>query len=84
MRGTQAPHIVDVKGIVTVSRNIIPAPTLSPLKEGYDDQLTSLCDTLNGIRPDALSAHKFGSLAEYAQNLSGLMNEAPFEMQYAG
>lgn len=84
MRGTQAPHIVDVTGVVTVSRNVIPAPTLSPLKDGYGDQLTALCETLNSIRPEALSAHNFGSLAEYAQQMSALMREQPFTMQYTG
>ena len=32
MRGTQAPHIVDVAGMLTVSNDVIPAPTLSPIK----------------------------------------------------
>lgn len=84
MRGTQAPHIVDVTGVVTVSRNVIPAPTLSPLKDGYAGQLAELCDILNGVRPEALSAHAFGSLPEYAQTLSDLMQDAPFTMQYTG
>ena len=83
MRGTQAPHIVDVAGVITISRNVIPAPTLSPLKEGYDGQLVALCETLNGVRPDALSAHAFGSLTEYAQQMSALMSDQPFTMQYA-
>ena len=84
MRGTQAPHIVDVSGVITVSRDVIPAPTLSPIKAGYDEQLAQLCQTLNSIRPEALSAHNFGSLAEYAEKMSGLMADAPFVMQYAG
>src|SRR5690606_15730250 len=33
MRNTQAPHIVDASGVVTVSHDVVPAPTLSPLKE---------------------------------------------------
>lgn len=84
MRGTQAPHIVDVTGVVTVSRHVIPAPTLSPIKDGYDDQLIALCDILNGVRPEALSAQPFASLPEYAQALTGLMEDAPFTMQYTG
>lgn len=84
MRGTQAPHIVDVTGVVTVSRNVIPAPTLSPIKEGYDERLAELCTILNGVRPEALSAHAFGSLPEYAQALSDLMQDVPFTMQYTG
>lgn len=84
MRGTQAPHIVDVAGMVTVSRNVIPAPTLSPLNPDYSSQLSDLCEVLNGIRPNALSAHSFSSLAEYAQQMSALMNDEPFAMQYTG
>jgi CRISPR-associated protein Cst2 len=84
MRGTQAPHIVDVTGVVTVSRSVIPAPTLSPIKDGYAGQLAELCTTLNGIRPEALSAHGFDSLPEYAQTISDLMQDAPFTLQYTG
>jgi CRISPR-associated protein Cst2 len=83
MRGTQAPHIVDVTGVVTVSRDVIPAPMLSPIKDGYDKQLTALCSTLNEIRPNALTVHPFSSLAEYAKEMGGLMDDMPFMMQYA-
>ena len=84
MRGTQAPHIVDTAGVITVSQNIIPAPTLSPLKEGYAEELTKLCETLNSIRPGALTAHSFASMNEYAQVLRDLLGIAvPYRMQYA-
>lgn len=82
MRGTQAPHIVDVAGVVTVSRNIIPAPTLSPIKDGYAQQLAELCETLNDIRPEALTVHSFASLPAYAKVMSELLQDAPFTMQY--
>ncbi|MCB8980708.1 MAG: DevR family CRISPR-associated autoregulator [Ardenticatenaceae bacterium] len=84
MRGTQAPHIVDVAGVVTVSRSVIPAPTLSPIKDGYAEQLTELCHTLNGIRPEALSVHTFDSLPAYAKEMSQLLQDAPFTMKYTG
>jgi CRISPR-associated protein Cst2 len=83
MRGTQAPHIVDVAGVLTVSQNVIPAPTLSPLKKGYQEELINLCDTLNGIRPQALTAHSFTSMNEYAQIARDLIADAtPYTMQY--
>lgn len=85
MRNTQAPHIVDVQGVVTVSRDVIPAPTLSPLKTGYDAELQTLCATLNGIRPNALVAHPFTSLNGFAQTISAIMADStPFTLQYAG
>jgi CRISPR-associated protein Cst2 len=83
MRGTQAPHIVDVAGVITVSQNVIPAPTLSPLKEGYDQELSRLCTTLNSIRPNALTAYTFNSMNEYAQTVRDLIqNATPFTLQY--
>lgn len=67
MRGTQAPHIVNVEGAVTVSHQVMPAPTLSPLNEDYQSQLESLCGTLNTIRPHALQIHSFTSLSDFAK-----------------
>jgi CRISPR-associated protein Cst2 len=83
MRNTQAPHIVGVEGVVTVSDDVVPAPTFSPLKEGYDAELHALCETLNGMRPNALSARAFGSLNEYATIISELSkNGAPYTLTY--
>jgi CRISPR-associated protein Cst2 len=84
MRNTQAPHILDVRGVVTVSKDVVPAPTLSPLKDGYREEISGLCDTLNGIRPDALAAHSFNSLNEYAQHMSRLIAEGmPYRLSYS-
>ena len=84
MRNTQAPHILGVEGVVTVSNAVVPAPSLSPLKEGYRQELTDLCETLNGIRPNALTAYNFNSINEYAQQLSTIINNsAPYTLRYA-
>lgn len=82
MRNTQAPHIVDVTGVVTTSSDVVPAPTLSPLKDGYDAELPALCETLNGIRPGALTAHSFNTLNEFASIMSNLMQDAPYALRY--
>ncbi len=83
MRNTQAPHILDVCGVVTVSRDIVPAPTLSPLKEGYREEIVGLCETLNSIRPDALTATPFDSINGYAQQLSGIIADGmPYRLSY--
>ncbi len=83
MRNTQAPHILDVRGVVTVSRDIVPAPTLSPLKEGYREEVVGLCETLNSIRPDALTATPFDSINEYAQQLSTIIADGmPYRLSY--
>ncbi len=85
MRGSQAPHILGAEGVVTVSNQIIPAPTLSPLNSEYAQELDALCGTLNGIRPNALSPHRFTTLNEYAQIMSRVIKEsAPYQLNYAG
>lgn len=83
MRGTQAPHILDASGVVTVSQQVVPAPTLSPLKEGYAEQLTNLCQTLNTIRANALTAHAFTSMNEFASVIGQLIaNGSPYTLAY--
>lgn len=83
MRNTQAPHILDVRGVLAASQDVVPAPTLSPLKEGYRDEVVGLCDTLNGLRPNALTALTFDSLNEYAQQMSGVISDgAPYRLSY--
>lgn len=83
MRNTQAPHIVDTSGVLTVSQNVLPAPALSPLKDGYDQELSTLCDTLNQIRPDALSAHSFDSISSFAKEMGLLIKEStPLSMSF--
>jgi len=84
MRNTQAPHILDVSGALTVSQNIVPAPTLSPLKGDFADELADLCQTLNHIRPDALSHHRFSSMSEFATVMSPIIqNGKPYELRYS-
>jgi CRISPR-associated protein Cst2 len=85
MRGTQAPHILGAQGIVTVSNQVIPAPTLSPLNPNYVTELSNLCGTLNGLRPNALDPRPFSSINEYAQIMTSLIKEgAPYRLSYAG
>lgn len=83
MRNTQAPHILGVNGAITVSQNIIPAPTLSPLKTGFATDLEQLCGTLNQIRPEALSYHAFDSITELAETMRPLIQEShPYALTY--
>lgn len=83
MRSTQAPHIVGVSGVLTTSEDIVPAPTLSPLNDRYEEQLATLCETLNGIRANALEARSFGSLSGFAVEMSRLIRESePYALDY--
>lgn len=70
--------------MVTVSNQVVPAPTLSPLNADYTTELVSLCDTLNGLRANALTSHTFESLNGFAQVMTGLIAAGkPYRLSYA-
>jgi CRISPR-associated protein Cst2 len=61
---TQSPHILDCSGVLTTSSSYLPAPMLSPLSEGYRQEVSSIAGTLNRLTPKAVHAHLFDGLAE--------------------
>lgn len=65
MRGTQNPHIVAFDGVITVSHAVLPAPTISPLGEGYKEQVGQVARALDpeGTR---LFVYPFANIAEFA------------------
>jgi len=83
MRSSQAPHIVDVQGVLTYSTGPTPAPTVSPLKDGYEQHIAGIVEQLGRISPDTVGISPFASLAE----LTGLFGELieqvdPFTLKY--
>ncbi len=83
MRGTQNPHIVDFKGVVSVSSDVIPAPTLSPINSIYREQLRGITESLEKVRPGAIALHEFDSLAQFSAVMTGLMEAtAPYTLKY--
>lgn len=85
MRSSQAPHIVNVEGVLSISAGPTPAPTVSPLKDDYREQIDQLKTALGGIAPNSgIDALRFDSLAELTQIVSNLAaNTVPFELRYA-
>ncbi len=72
MRGTQNPHIVAFKGVVTVSYGVLPAPTVSPLAKNYIDQVEAIARALD---PEAatLEVHRFDDMATFAAIMGDLI-----------
>ncbi len=68
MRGTQNPHIVAFDGVITVSHAVLPAPTLSPLNDGYQEQVRQVAQALD---PDGgrLQVYPFANIAEFAKTM---------------
>jgi CRISPR-associated protein Cst2 len=67
MRGTQNPHIVEFEGVVTVSNQVMPAPALSPLDESYRQEVEKVAGALNGLKPGAVTVHRFDSMGQFAE-----------------
>lgn len=83
MRGTQNPHIVDFKGVVATSSDVIPAPTMSPINSGYREQLQSIRQALERVRPGAVTLSEFDSLAQFSEVMTGLLETtAPYTLSY--
>jgi CRISPR-associated protein Cst2 len=83
MRGTQNPHIVDFQGIVAVSSGIVPAPTVSPINSKYREQLRGIKESLDKVRPEAITLLEFDSLAAFSAVLADLITgSAPFALAF--
>jgi len=83
MRATQNPHIVDFKGVVAVSSDVVPAPTMSPINSSYREQLQGIREALEKVRPGAVTLSEFDSLAQFSEVMTGLVETtAPYTLSY--
>lgn len=76
MRSTQNPHIVDFKGVVSVSHDVVPAPCISPLKPDFGADVKQIAEAINSLRPNAVEVKPFASLGEFAQLMAELTKSA--------
>ena len=83
MRGTQNPHIVGFEGVVAVSSDVIPAPTMSPINSGYRGQLQGIQKALEKVRSGAITLNEFDSLAQFSEVMTELIETtAPYTLSY--
>jgi CRISPR-associated protein Cst2 len=83
MRSTQNPHIVDLQGVIAVSRDIAPAPTISPLNPDFVAQLEKIASAINSLRPNAIEIQPFANMAEFAERLAALVQAPqPYELTF--
>lgn len=81
-RNTHLPHPDGYEGVITVSTKRCPAPMVSALNvKGYRDEINSLTDTLNRLNgEDTIRQYKFDSLAEFAEKIEAVIQQAqPWE-----
>lgn len=76
MRSAQAPHILGIQGVVTISSKPVPAPTISPLNPDYASDIMNTVDVLNRIEGEGvIQQAAFDSMSALADVFSGLLNE---------
>ena len=84
MRSAQNPHMVDFGGVVTVSRDVVPAPCVSPLKAEFLGDINRIAVALNTLRSEAIEVMPFGSLGKFAEIMVTLTKSAePFILPVA-
>lgn len=76
MRSTQNPHIVNFSGAITISRDVVPAPSISPLKPDYLADIEQVAASVNQLHPEAVEVRQFTSLGEFAAIMSEIIQEA--------
>ncbi len=77
-RNTQNPHILDFSGVVTVSSNSLPAPTVSALKSNYLDEVEVIAKNLNAIAVESsgLEVFRFKGLGEFSGVMGKIINSS--------
>jgi len=81
MRAAQNPHIVDFRGVVAISTDVVPAPALSALNPGFADELQRVAAALNTVRPGALTLRRFESMGQFAEVMCEIIRTcAPFTL----
>jgi CRISPR-associated protein Cst2 len=83
MRSAQAPHLVDFSGVVSYSTSAVPAPTVSPLKDGYREEIRALGGSLERVVPGAVKNEPFDSLSGFADVVNTLLQADPYTLRYS-
>ncbi len=78
MTTTRYPHIEGIEGIVLISRQAVPVPMLSPLREDYRDTLEHLA------RKQEVEAKRFDDLVGLVDILTGLKQVNPMRLPFEG
>jgi CRISPR-associated protein Cst2 len=72
MTTTRLPHFEDFEGILVKTKNASPVPVISPLTDGYTQQIESIAGTQN--------TQKFNSFASMLQEIDKLKIATPYKL----
>jgi CRISPR-associated protein Cst2 len=75
MRNTQLPHIAGFEGAIAVSKSSIPAPSISPLLEDYQDEIKGIAESLNRLAKDTITIKEVETLTSATDFLTSIREE---------
>lgn len=83
MRNTQMPHLVELQGVVSISRGVVPAPTVSPLNPDYIQEVRGITFVLNELhKAELVEAREFSNLQGFCEIIGDLIqNGTPYTLQ---
>jgi len=84
MRNTQMPHLVALHGVVTVSKGIAPAPTISPINPNFAGDIQKTKDAINAMHEtEVISVSEFRNVGELAEIMGDLVkNTEPYTLEF--
>ena len=69
--------------MVSVTNQVMPAPTLSPLDQDYRQEMEKVAGALNGLKPGAVTVYHFDSMSQFTEVVKGLIeNTRPFKLTW--
>jgi CRISPR-associated protein Cst2 len=75
--------LVDLRGVVAISKGIAPAPTISPLNPEYVEQVKGARDSINRLHgQETVEVREFTDLCGYAAIMEELVSTTePYTMR---
>jgi len=80
MTSTQKPHITDFKGVVSISKKLIPAPAISALNPEYKQEIEEIKKNINSIENEAIELKMFNGLGEFSKIIVELIGQQPYKI----
>jgi CRISPR-associated protein Cst2 len=81
MTSAQKPHITNFEGVISTSTSLTPAPTVSPLNDGYKAEIQSIQKNLNEIENNSIQTVDVYSLSQLSEELKNIMDSSLYKMK---
>lgn len=76
MTSTRLPHTTNFSGVIIVANSNIPVPVISPLREGYLNEIEKIAETFK----NDLEVIEFNSIAEFVEKINSLLDRSPYSI----